>query len=216
MVDIITSDMRNIVDSIESHYLLDGEVPSNKTVARETFLTEKDVEEWLLEPQLIAMLERRGISVTSNGLSPEMLACANVLLDFSDRRSKREKLLGLGISTQQYNAFLANPKFNAYVTARAEKLLPDTMHEAHTALLKNVERGDTQSLKLYYEITGRHNPAAANQFNPEALLTRIFEIITTRVKDPAVLDAIAQDIGALAIHSAAPPVAGEVIAAQLL
>jgi hypothetical protein len=216
MVDIITTDMRNIVDSIEAYYLLNGEVPPVTLIARETLLSEKDVKEWLLEPSLAAMLDRRGISITSNGLSPEMLACANVLLDFSDRRSKREKLLGLGITTQQYNAYLRNAKFNAYVTSRAEQLLPDTMHEAHTALLKNVERGDTNSLKLYYEITGRHNPAAANQFNPEALLTRIFEIITTRVKDPAVLDAIAQDIGALAIHNAAPPVAGEILSAQLL
>lgn len=213
MFDLVTNDMRNICDFIESRFLVDGEVPGVKAIARACLLTEEDTEGWLTEPGLVAMLERRGIDIRNNGLTPQMLACANVLLDFSDKRSKTAKLRDLGLTTQQYNGFVANPQFNAYVTARAEKLLPDSMHEAHTALLKNVERGDTNSLKLYYEITGRHNPAQAREFNPEALLTRIFEIITTRVKDPDVLQAISQDIGSLAIGSGPerPPVAGELV-----
>lgn len=217
MTAVIPRDLRNIVDFIESQYLLVREIPTPKAIAAHTFVTEKEVIEWMNEPLLAEMLERRGISLNStNGMTPEMLACANVMLDFSDRRSKREKLRDLGLTTARYNAFLRNPQFNAYVTARAEQLLPDTMHEAHVALVKNVERGDTQSLKLYYEITGRHNPAAAKDFNPEALLTRIFEVITIHVKDPEVLQRIAADLAGTGVIDARPPVAGEIVSAETM
>ena len=209
MVDIIASDLRNLVDYIESEYLLHGVIPSVTAISKATFLTVASVEEWLVTDELTAMMKRRGISLVSNGLSPEMLATANVLLDFSDRRSKSAKLKSLGVTTQQYNAWKSNRYFNAYCTERAEQLLPASMNEAHTALLQNVERGETQSLKLFYEITGRHNPSAQASFNAEQLVGRIFEIITTRVKDPAILEAIAQDIGNMALQngSSSSPVA---------
>lgn len=205
MGSLIHSDLRNIVDFIEGQFLITGEVPSSSAISRNVFMSIEEVDLALLDPVLTAMLERRGINPASNNMSPEMLACANVLLDFSDKRSKREKLASLGLTTQQYNAFKKNKAFNQYCTQRAEQLLGDSMDEAHVSLLKNVERGDVQSLKLYYEMTGRHNPAAAQSFNSEAMLTRIFEIITTRIKDPVILEAIAQDIGALAANSRPQP-----------
>lgn len=205
MTSIIHSDIRNLVDFIEGQFLVTGEVPSASAISRNTFLPEDEVEDALKDVVVLAMLERRGINPQSNNMSPEMLACANVLLDFSDKRSKRDKLAALGITTQQYNAFKKNKQFNQYCTQRAEQLLGDSMDEAHVSLLKNVERGDVQSLKLYYEMTGRHNPAAAQQFNVESMLTRIFEIITTRVKDPVILEQIAQDMGTLAVNSRPQP-----------
>lgn len=196
-VDYISNDMRNIIDFIEGRYLIDGDVPTAKAIASAALLSEEQIVEWLKEPMLIDALQRRGIVASSNGLTPEMLACANVLLDFSDKRSKTAKLASLGLTTQQYQAFVKNRAFNAYVTTRAEQLLPDSMHEAHTALLKNVERGETQSLKLFYEITGRHNPAQQQSLNVEQILTQIFDIITLRVKDPATLQEISRDLAAL-------------------
>lgn len=211
-MSVVAPDLRNIIDFIEHQYLLTGEIPSAKGISTACFISEEEAVEWLADNVLQEMLKRRGITGDPNGLTPEMLACANVMLDFSDKRSKKDKLASLGLTTQQYNGFVKNKAFNAYVTTRAEQLLPDSMHEAHTALLRNVERGDHQSLKLYYEMTGRHNPAAQAQFNAEVMLTRIFEIITTRVKDPAILEAIAQDIGELAIAAKPQPtVQGEIL-----
>ncbi len=198
---LVPSDRNNIVNFIEGEYLVKGSVPTTASISEAVFLDSDTVERHLKSKELIAMLARRGIDLHSNGLTPEMLAVANVMLDFGDRRSKTEKLKSLGVTTQQYNGFVKNRHFNEYVTKRAEQLLPDSMHEAHTALLKNVERGEVQSLKLFYEMTGRHIPTSQtnglNGANVETIVNQIFDIIVRRVKDPEALRAISDDLGSL-------------------
>lgn len=143
-------------------------------------------------------LERRGIILADlSMLRPEQLAAANAILDFSDHRSQKTKLNELGISTTQYAAWLKQPNFQRYVKQRAEALLGDVQHEAHASLLKNVQRGDLNSIKLYYELTGRWSSKTVGDLNVEFLIIKVIESIQKHVREPEVISAIAEDLNGI-------------------
>lgn len=125
-----------------------------------------------------------------NVLTPLQLKTANMMLDLIDTRSQKKKLQDVGVSTERYQNWLRDPIFNAYLRKRATDMLGETQHEAHLALLDKVRMGDTNALKLYYEITGmyvpggRTNDSQAQDF--QLLLSRILEIINDEIDDPAI------------------------------
>lgn len=139
-----------------------------------------------------AIAENRGLD-PKHPLSAEQLAAANVLLDFSDSRSQAAKLRSMGIPTTKYNNWLKNPHFARYLRTRAEDLISDTQHEAHTALLRNIQRGNQRSIEYYNEMTGRYNPKAESTMNVTLILVRLVEVIQRHVKDPDVIKAIAAE-----------------------
>lgn len=138
-------------------------------------------------------------------LSAEQLAAANLLLDFSDNRSHAAKLKSIGVSTTRYNNWLRNAEFAAYLRERAEQLVDNTGHEAHTSLLRQVQRGNMQAIQYYNQLTGRFTPGAETQMNVAAVMIRIVEAVQRHVKDPEVIRAIAQEFqGIMGSDSALP------------
>lgn len=129
----------------------------------------------------------------SKPLSAEQLAAANLLLDFSDHRSQAAKLKSLGIPTTKYQNWLRIPAFQEYITYRAEYLLNSSTHEAHTALLKNVQRGNQKAIEFLYEITGRYSRSTQSTQDLALLMVRLVEVIQRHVKDPETIRAIAQE-----------------------
>ncbi len=140
-------------------------------------------------------------------LTEEQMTCANQMLDILDRRSKIKKLVELGISTNTYNSWLKDPAYQAYCRERAEALLIENQHVAHMSLIDRVSQGDLGAIKYYNSMTGRFRDKAAqaasvevnvnnNNYGNDTLIA-VVEIIQKHVKDPAMLDAIANDILAL-------------------
>lgn len=124
-------------------------------------------------------------------LSAEQLAAANLLLDFSDTRSHAAKLKDIGITTTRYNNWLRQPAFAAYLRERAEQLVDNTGHEAHSALLKQVQKGNMSAIQYYNQLTGRFTPGAEQTMNVAAILVRVVEAVQRHVKDPEIIRAIA-------------------------
>lgn len=150
---------------------------------------------------VVVALKKRGIEaailVPGAGLTPEQLAAANVMLDFSDKRATKTKLNELGVSTHQWHAWKRNPNFAAYLRQRAESTLGNNIDAAHTALMSNIEQGDLNSIKLYLEMTGRWSSKTMGEVNIEFLMIRILEVLQIHIKDPKTLTAIASDLGDL-------------------
>ena len=130
-------------------------------------------------------------------LSAEQLAAANLLLDFSDNRSQAAKLKAIGVSTQRYTAWLRQPAFSGYLRERAEGLINNSQHEAHTSLLRAVQNGRMDAIKYYNEVTGRYNPKDQEAINLTAILVKVVEILQIHVKEPEVLRAVAKELGEL-------------------
>jgi hypothetical protein len=152
----------------------------------------------LKDDVVVKALENRGITLADiTLLLPEQLAVANSILDFSDSRSQKKKLEELGVTTQRYQGWLKQEKFQRYLKQRAEALLGETQHEAHTSLLRNVQRGDLNSIKLYYEMTGRWSSKTVSDLNVEFILIKMVETVQKHVKDPIIIQAISNDFAAL-------------------
>jgi hypothetical protein len=184
-----------VVSIVETEWHLFGKVPTAHEVGKRLGIHQSHVEKILDSPEAKARLKKRGIT-NDTFLTPEQVAAANVMLDYSDSRSQAAKLRSLGVSSQTWQGWLSSPQFSRYLKTRAENLLDDVgIAEGHTALLKQVGRGNIQAVKLLYEVTGRHRDSAS--LNVEFFLQRVIEIIQRNVDDPATLAKVAEEFKTL-------------------
>jgi hypothetical protein len=184
-----------VISIVETEYHLFGKVPTAHEIGKRLGIHQSHVEKLLDTPEAKARLKKRGIE-SSTFLTPEQVAAVNVMLDYNDTRSQPQKLRGLGISSQTWQGWLSSPHFSRYLKTRAENILDDVgIAEGHTALLKQVGRGNIQAVKLLYEVTGRHRDSAS--LNVEFFLQRVIEIVQRNVSDPATLGKIAEEFKTL-------------------
>lgn len=162
------------------------------------------VKSWWKNDGFQTVLRNRGLPVDDRisgkkreVLLPQQLAVANMVLNLQDRRSLREKLESAGVSPQKYQAWRRDPVFNEYMTKRAQALYSQGEDSAYLALMRNVEGGSLEATKFYFEMTGVYNPKIQLELNVDRVMVGVIEIIQRRVKDPAILEAIAGDIEAL-------------------
>jgi len=198
----LTTDQRDFVNFIEhwwfSHDDINQKMPTNETLRDALNWEGSKVAKFLKDPDVDKALENRGITLADvTLLLPEQLAVANTILDFSDNRSQKKKLEELGVTTQRYQGWLKQERFQRYMRQRAEALLGETQHEAHTSLLRNVQRGDLNSIKLYYEMTGRWSSKTAGDLNVEFILIKVVEAVQKYVKDPVAIQHIAHELSGL-------------------
>lgn len=126
-------------------------------------------------------------------LSTEQLAAINSILNFEDKRSRAAKLKELGINPSQWTGWMKNPVFKNFLQEMSAVNLNDSVHIAHEGLMKSVDKGDTNAIKFYMELTGRHTQGDVNQQNIKVVLARVIESIQRHVQDPHLLRAIAAD-----------------------
>lgn len=173
--------------------------PSPELISADTYIPLSEVLEIMGTSEYTEALVRRGLVVPDGapsavGLLPEQLAAVAVLLDTTDRRTKAAKLKSLGITTQQYSAWRTQKKFSEYAAARAELLFGSALPDAHATLVSSLERGDVNSAKFYYEMTGRYTPARPSEVNLEIVLLQVLEIITRNITDPVLLTRIGNEL----------------------
>jgi len=116
------------------------------------------------------------------------------LLNLDDRRSQKKKMDDLQVSPAMFANWKKNPAFNDYMRERSEELLSGGVTGAHLALVETAATGDVSAIKLLYEITGRHTSGSQQIENVKVMLTRVIEAVQRHVKDPAILQAIANEI----------------------
>lgn len=128
-------------------------------------------------------------------LSDLQLAAVSSVLNPADSRSLERKLEVLGISPTTYNGWKNNPVFLKFLTSQGEMLFGENMPEVHNALTTRAVRGDIRATKLLYEVTGFYRPNQQDvQSDTKMMVIRLIEILQKHVKDPVILQAIAEDI----------------------
>ena len=192
-----------VLTFFEQHFLLSGELPTLKDFRKAyPTTTQAEWDSFVEDSEFNDALATRGLPLvlaTKNPpvgvLTPEQLACANVLLDTNDRRSRPKKLADLGIPTQTYEGWLRNKTFSDYMHRRSEAALKDRLHDVHGGLLDRATTGDAASVKLYYEMTGRFKSSDSfGAVDLGTILIQILEILQKRISDPVVLTAISDDL----------------------
>jgi YesN/AraC family two-component response regulator len=81
-------------------------------------------------------------------------------------------------------------------------------------LLRGVNKGNTASIKLYYELTGRYNPNEEQNVNIRILIAKMLEVIQKHVRDPNTLNQLAVEFSQIAIEAGAPVANNTVISAH--
>lgn len=211
MTEKMTDEEYELLCFIEQIYLQKGKVPTVEFLGLSGFKEEtyfKALKKVTFRDGLLA----RGIKISllegldeEDSATPwrkwvlteEQLACANVLLDFADTRSRAKKLSELGISTGKYQSWLKDPAFQGYLRDRSEGALQDNQHEAHLALIDRVSTGDINAIKYYNELSGRYVPSRSSNIDINTVLLRVIEVIQRHVQDPVALSSIGTELMSL-------------------
>jgi len=151
------------------------------------------------KPVFMKAMEGRGITIPGAegppvDFSKAQLAAILTMVDPLDRRTAASKLKLLGLTTQQWNAWMREEKFKNYVHELSAKNFVDGIHMAQTGLAKKLEDGDVNAIKYYYEVTGRFQGSdSGNVQNLRLIITKLVEVLQRRIKDPDLLREIGQD-----------------------
>jgi hypothetical protein len=139
------------------------------------------------------------------------MAAISVMTNLVDRRSNEKKLRDLGIASEEWSNWIQNAQFAEHLRERSEVMIANSTHEAHMGLMRGVTQGNTASIKLYYELTGRYNPDQENNVNVRLVIGRVLEAIQKHIRDPETLNALAVEMSQIAIESSPSPVARNTI-----
>jgi hypothetical protein len=202
---LTTSEIK-ILSFVEQTFWATGELPTPEAVAESCNNNVRTVRQAFANETFRNQIAQRGmdpdelitvgtlVKGKASVLSAKQILCANMMLNLHDKRSEREKLQVLDISSQQYHAWLRQPQFVEFLRKRGEALFSASDFKAYKALVNNVAAGDNKSLELFFRMRGIYNPTVNINLNIEAVLTRVIEVIATHVKDPHIIQAIANDI----------------------
>jgi hypothetical protein len=217
LVPKLTKEQYQLLLYMEQYYWRRGGIPSyQQMVAEGTEVGEDFYFECWNNRRFVDGLRARGLpehllvtesaadALNGKVLTEQQMTVANVLMDTLDKRSRIKKLTEMGVSTQQYSGWLKDPVYRNYCLERAESLLHENQSVAHMALIERVHQGDLGAIKYFNALTNRYAEKSSadvqvnvnNNYGSDTVI-QIVEIIQTHVKDPEVLQLIANDILAL-------------------
>lgn len=208
VVQQLTSMEVRVLNYVEQCYWETGLCPTPERVAEELHLTPGFCRKAYANETLRGQLAARGIDPTqlttvgkliqeTKALSAKQIVCANMMLNLHDKRSQREKLTQIQVSSQQFAAWMRQPAFVEFMRKRSEALFGANDWQAYRALINNVSAGDNKSLELFFRMRGIYNPTVNINLNVEVVLQQVVEVIARHVKDPLVLQAIAGEIDSI-------------------
>lgn len=158
-------------------------------------------------PSFFARLQARGVDWLPNWnpvkheemrmrerLTPQQVWALQIMTDPTDRRSINVKLKQIGITYAVWRSWLSEPFFAELVRSTAEKMLQDGITVVHTAMLQKAAAGDTGAMKLFYEVSGRHDPNRQQMLDFTKVLGLILEVLQRHVTDQQTLARVTLDI----------------------
>lgn len=200
-VPLNSTDLR-VISWIEEFWHRNNRFPLipdwNRRVKAVPSLSDYSLEESLQNATFRLALKSRGIKPPTGatgdwGLSQDQIAAIVTVVNFEDTRTRAQKLRELGISTTKWAGWMKSKDFVEFLHEMTASNLRDSLHVANEGLLKALDRGDTNAIKFYYELTERHGGTVGALQNIRLLLAKILEAVQFHVQDPAVLSKIGAD-----------------------
>lgn len=197
----------NYVNEVERLWWETGVYPTDELLSRTLHVAREAIADCLKKEKVRTALQVRGVSlpeptvgVGKSALTTEQLLFANMLLNYHDKTSLREKLklvsqaTGVEVSTQQYHAWMRQPAFASYIQRRAEAQFKSGTAAAYQNVLRNVEADDLQAAKFLLEATGAYTPSLKVDIDVHSVVTAVLEAVIKHVRDPEILLAISADL----------------------
>lgn len=145
----------------------------------------------------LTCLDRRGITRPLSlgeelSLTDRQIAAISILTNFNDTRSPVAKLAKAGITAEELAGWRSNPVFQEALKNWTDDMLDNIAPDAAVELARAIKKGNFPAIKFYYEITGRANSPEA--INVKQAMNVLIEAVQKHVKDPEVLQAIANEV----------------------
>lgn len=216
----LSDEQVDVLAYIEQTWWNHSTIPTNERIADAFGWPVELIRSFWKDSKFKAALVRRGIDFRPERsraiLTPQQLQLANSLLNMHDKRSVREKLREVGVTSTTYHNWLKNQAFQQYLRTRAEELFRGADAQAYMALVSAAEGGDVPALKLFFEMRGIYNPRVQLDVNVDVVLARVVEIVQKHVRDETVLLAIAADLEKLSSGEVGTPTPARIASHQVL
>lgn len=124
-----------------------------------------------------------------NTLDPFFLIAVDLVTDTIDKRSTTVKLKQAGLTSQRWNNLLKDKRHYNYFKKIHEEKFKQLKQTAEIALSKNVESGDLQSIKFFFEYDNIYRPET-ELGNISIILAKLMEILVQYVQ-PSQLQEVA-------------------------
>lgn len=136
--------------------------------------------------------EHNGAVLRSN-LRPEQAQVLAMVLEPS-RDSFQQRLRKAGITAATWMNWMQDPMFEEAVRVSSENMLGASQAAIHASVVDVASKGNVQAQRLYYELTGRHDPAKQQMIEFKNMIGLLLEVLTRHVTDPVILNRINSDL----------------------
>jgi len=139
------------------------------------------------------------------GLTEDQFKVAMYLTDPTVAgKSLRERLAAAGCSYNMYDCWMKEPSFRNLVFNRTQSIIDNNMPEVTQALVEQAVIGNTTAFKMLHNLhksggdSVADNTGATTGSTTLEVLSKVIDIISRNVVDPAVLDKIGGELALLA------------------
>lgn len=213
---------RTVVTCVVQLWNQQGKLPTVARISSYKKMKEDDVRAALDNETTVADLIQLGVlrdDVTSwqqavagqdAGLTARQIKAVDAY--YARVHSEEKQTIGqalgtIGVSAAEWNGWMKDPVFHAYVTDLGAQLFGDHQGDIDIALIREATSGDVPAIKLAMEVTGRIKQDK-NSIDAGMLLARVLEAIE-RHCDPATQAALAAELASVAValrsRQTAPP-----------
>jgi hypothetical protein len=133
-------------------------------------------------------------AVLRSQLRPEQAHVIAIMLE-PGRENFHAKLKKAGITSTTWMGWLNEPLFAEAVRVASENMLGAAQTAVHASVINGASSGNVQAQRLYYELTGRHDPVKQQMQDMNNVVRLLLEVLTRHVTDPGVLEKIQSDLG---------------------
>lgn len=164
-------------------------------IAEELDLSQERVALETSRPEFEKMLKERGLpgfKPEREILSGKQLVAVDSVLNLHDKRSLNSKLKEAGVTTREWQAWLAEPEFVKYLRKQTKERFKNVDIDADLALAQLVSNGDLSAIKYYHEFTGIYRPGTEVGANLTVIMSRILEILAKHVTKEVLLAVAAE------------------------
>lgn len=185
---------RNVLAGASAAYTVHRGVPTVEQINVFCASTKKTISKVISTVEFKTVMKERGFPFDNVKLSPEQYFAVGIITDPSNRKPLAVKLKQAGITYAQYRGWLKQPHFRDYIGKISEDMLGEHIQDVHTRVVERATNGDMAAIKLYYELTGRHDPQRQQMVDLNGIIGLMLEVITRYVPDTKALQMITTDI----------------------
>lgn len=173
--------------------------------AQDEELTLPEVYKVMGTPLFMQSMEDRGIPTSpSKRLTRQQLDVIRLLSDTSSPKTERERVKAAGVPWPVFLGWLDYKPFADLYSETSTGALRKSIAPARVKLAEAMQRGSAWAIKYGFEVTGEHNPAAAQDRNIELFMSAFQTILMKHITDPEKLIAIGMELERLSDRTAIP------------